>query len=83
MLEITLPVVLTGFLASVLTEVGKLFPVVKNNKLVNSLLAIVLCFLGGVIIVGKVDLTTTLSVIGWAFINYKLLVQPAVEQVGK
>lgn len=81
-MEITLPILITGFLASVLTEIGKLFPIVKNNEIVKSGVAILLAIVGGIIVVGKWDWQTIGSVILSAFISYKFIVQPVANQTG-
>jgi hypothetical protein len=81
-LEITFPVVLIGFLASVLTELAKTFPVIGKSEILKSLTAIILTFIGAFLVQGEWTWGAFLSVLVWAFLNYKILVQPISESLG-
>lgn len=69
------PIVI-GLLASVVTEVCKLFPKVAENILLKSGVAIAVMIVGTYLFVPDVTLSAFGQVVLFAFASYKLLVQP-------
>lgn len=76
-MDIVLNASLLGLCASVLTEIAKYFPLVRNNEMVKSLVAI-LMVAGVAYVSGGYALTfqSFALVMAFAFLNYKIIVQP-------
>jgi hypothetical protein len=80
-MEINLPVYLVGLLTSILTEIIKIFPAIGDNDFAKSLVAIIVIAIGAFLTVG-LSWVNFFTVMGWAFINYKMLVQPFSAKIG-
>jgi formate hydrogenlyase subunit 3/multisubunit Na+/H+ antiporter MnhD subunit len=78
---ITITTALLGIMSSIFTEVVKVFPKIKNNEILTSLTAIIV--VGVVAFFANGSLLTFesfIEVLATAFISYKMIVQPVVNQ---
>lgn len=83
MLELTLSVELVALLSSVFAEILKIFPKIKENELIRSLVAMGVVVLGITFQPGlALNLQTFGSVLLFAFLNYKFIVQPVASVMG-
>jgi len=78
--EIILPTYLVGLLASVLTELIKLVPKIGKSDVLKSLTAVILVALGAIVYIGW-SWANFFIVMAFAFVNYKMLVQPVAVAI--
>ena len=77
MIDITLSSYGFGLLVSIFTELLKFFPWLGKNELTKSLTAVVLAVVGAWYSTGWVwDFDVFAGVLLFAFLNYKMLIQP-------
>lgn len=80
-MEIILPSYLVGLLASILTEIVKLYPKIGESDILKSLIAIILVVLGTIFTIGW-SWENFYLVLIFAFANYKMLIQPIAKVAG-
>ncbi len=73
---------LVGALTPIITELLKLFPILRTNSLVTSIIAIILVLIGNFLTEGKFTLDSFVASIVIALTTYKMLVQPLAETGG-
>ena len=83
MIEITLSTFIIGLMASVLTEVFKIIPILRKNALSKSLTAIIVVILGTFYAVGfnvsAWDWNIFANVLVFSFLNYRIIVRPIAK----
>ena len=82
-MEITIALAIVGLGASILTEIVKLVPAVGQSDALKSLIAIIivaiLAFLTNNM---EWSWVSFYAVLAFAFVNYKMLIQPASRALG-
>lgn len=79
-MDLSLSVAVVGLASSVLTELLKLFPFLKQNELMASVTAIVVTAIATYFsTAGDFTWPHFASVLLFAFLNYKIIVQPVAK----
>ena len=85
-MDIQLSAFIIGFLASVVTEIFKFFPVLSQNEVTKVLTAVVVMAAGTLISlhfnVSAWDWNLFGQVIIWSFVNYKMIISPVGKTMG-
>jgi hypothetical protein len=71
-----------GLCASIVTEIIKYVPFVRNNALASSIVAIIVVAVGTFVSSGVFTWPTFLNSLASAFLSYKIIVQPIARDVG-
>lgn len=71
-----------GICASVVTEILKLIPQVRNSPLLTSIIAILVVAVGTFIANGQFSWTSFFSALVFSFASYKVAVQPVAGAMG-
>jgi len=82
-MEITLNLALVALGASVLTEIVKLFPKIRESDLLKSVVAIIIVALVAFLSNEYAwNWTYFFGVMAFAFANYKMIIQPVAKATG-
>lgn len=82
-MNLNLTTATSGLISAVIAEIFKLFPLLRANSLVSSIVAIIVVAVVSFLASGEqFNLANVLGTLTFAFVSYSVFVQPVAKAVG-